>query len=88
VNLALPQGKAISQTLNYPPAAMGSALAQILQPEVDYFCLTAGIAKSLLDLPERFSPIREDSVVIQEADPPGILKYIISSTAKEGNPWL
>jgi hypothetical protein len=63
-------------------------MAQIMKPEVDYSCLTTGIGKSLLDLLEGFSPVREDSIVIQGSYPPGNSQYIISPTAKEDNPWL
>ena len=63
-------------------------MAQIMKPEVDYSRLPAGISKSLLDLLEKFSPIREASLVIQGSDPPSNFQYIISLTAKEDNPWL
>jgi len=60
-------------------------MAPVVKPEVDYFCLQAGINKSLLDLLEGLSPIREDSVVIQGSAPTSNFNYIISPPAKEDN---
>jgi hypothetical protein len=46
------------------PHVSDEGRAQIMKPEVGYSGLSAGIVKSLLDLLERFSPVRKDSVVI------------------------
>ena len=63
-------------------------MAQIMKPEVDDSCFTAGIGKSLFALLEGFSPIREDLVVLQRSDPPNDFQYTISLIAKEDNSWL